>query len=318
MQQPSVVIILSNYNGLSTLYNKKPILKISLNSVKKTKYGNLKVILADDASTDESVVYAKRLYPNIITVKNRVNGGFSKNNNNAIRFALDKYNPDYILLLNNDIIIEDKNWLTKMVELAESDEKIGIVACKLLYPNGRIQHGGIVMGAMPHSRGRGEPDSAKYSGIEELEAVAFACTLIKKELIRKIGLLDDAFFMGYEDEDYCVRARKAGFKVMYHGGVSLIHLEGLTSTYAKTEDVRMRMFFNERKNYLYFVRKHSGDYSIFGKAIIFFAFFGASFISIEGSDRKRGISSLRLKPMALTRFWLSLKAFAGSRSYRKP
>ena len=122
-----VAIIISNYNGLSYKYKGKSIIFLVLNSlIKNTSYKNYKVIVADDYSTDNSIAYIKSKFPSVRIVKNSENGGFSKNNNNAIKYAIKKYDPDYFLLLNNDIIITQKDWLSEMVEAAESDRKIDI------------------------------------------------------------------------------------------------------------------------------------------------------------------------------------------------
>ena len=247
--KPNVAVIVANYNGLSAKYNSGSILATCLKGLKETKYANMRVIVADDSSTDGSLDYVKRHFGSVGLVSMQKNGGYSKNNNNAIRYAMRSYSPDYILLFNNDIIIKDSGWISKMVSVAEEDEDIGIVGCKLLYPNGRIQHAGVEIGTFPRNRGRGEKDLGQYDRVEELEGVTAAAMLIKKGVIDAIGLLDEDFYMGYEDVDYCIMARKAGFRIMYDGKVKLTHLEGFTSTNSKNSDLRDRMFYYQVRNY---------------------------------------------------------------------
>jgi GT2 family glycosyltransferase len=308
--QPKVAVIVANYNGLSAEYNSEPILYTCLKGLKATKYANMEVIIADDSSTDGSLEYVKRHFDGIRLVSMPKNGGYSKNNNNAIRYAMRSYDPDYILLLNNDIVIKDSRWISKMVSLAEKDNSIGIVGCKLLYPNGKIQHAGVEIGMFPSNRGRGEKDIGQYDSIEELEGVTGAAMLIKKRVIKVIGLLDENFYMGYEDVDYCIMARKAGFRIIYDGKVKLTHLEGFTSTNSKNSDLRDRMFYYQVRNYTYLALKNFG---LIKKVIGIAAFtFVGSLITIEGRDRIRGIGGLRFKNNMLGNLAAAFKAVKAS------
>ncbi|MEM4325816.1 MAG: glycosyltransferase family 2 protein, partial [Candidatus Pacearchaeota archaeon] len=126
-KRPFVAIIIVNLN-------KKEILKKCLDSLyKKTKYKNYVVIVSDNGSTDGSVEMIKKEFKRVDLIENRKNLGFALANNVAVDYALRKYNPDYFFLLNNDTKIIQKDWLTKLVETAESDERIGIVGCNLIY-----------------------------------------------------------------------------------------------------------------------------------------------------------------------------------------
>ena len=301
-----VIIIISNYNGATNKYKNKPLLYWPLNSLKKTKYKNYKIILADDCSTDNSIKYVKNNFPYVEIVKNKENGGYSKNNNNAIRYCLRKYKPDYILLLNNDIIITEKDWLGKLVKVAESNNNIGLVGCKLVYPNNRIQHAGIkIKTDLPYNIGRSDKDKGQYNFIKNVEGVTFACVLILKKVINRIGLLDENFVMGSEDIDYNIRAKKAGFNILYNGNVKLIHLEGYTSTNSKNKKLEEKQFYNEQRNRVYFIYKYyKGLQKIKSLLLIILI----SFISIEGQNRKRSLFSIKLKDKIFKRFKLSLNA----------
>ncbi len=318
---PLVVIIVSNYNGASYFYKKHNILWDVFSSLMKTKYQNYKIIMADDKSTDRSIEYVKKNFPYIDIVVNDSNGGFSKNNNKTIKYAMQKYKPDYIVLLNNDIIITDDSWLNKLLEVAESDSKIGIVGCKLVYPTGRIQHAGIELGYYgARNVGRRQEDYLQFDYIKEVEGVTFAAALIKKKTIEKVGLLDENFFMGFEDVDYNIRARVSGFKVYYAGNVKLIHLEGFTSTNSKFYKIRLESFYHGQVNFWYFVHKYKSLKQFGGlnrlKAI--FIFFLGAIPSIEGPDRKRKLSNIWLKEKPFTRLLLSLKAIKDvQRLYKK-
>lgn len=305
MSQPLIVIIIPNYNGMSIFYEKRPILEVCLNSLKKTIYQKYKVILADDCSVDNSREFIQNNYPNVDFVKTNEKCGFAENNNNAIRYAIDKYNPKYILLLNNDIIIINEDWLIKLVEIAETNEEVGILGCKLVYPDRKIQHAGVIVDCCPVNKGRTEIDNGKYDKMEYVEAVTGALFLIKRRVIEKIGLFDEKFFMGYEDVDYCIRARNAGFKILYKGEVVAIHLEGVSSTNSLTEGDRNERFYMNQVGSIYFAFKHKGFIKLLATVIV--AILGGMF-TIENKDKVRKWSNLRVKNKPLWRLTVSLKA----------
>jgi GT2 family glycosyltransferase len=229
-KEPLVAVIITNYNGASVLYKSKSILWHCFSSVAKTNYKNYKVFFGDDSSTDNSVEYVKKSFPKTDIIINKPNGGYTRCSNTTIKHSLKEYDPDYIVTLNNDIIISDRNWLRKLVDVAESKKEIGIVGCKFLYPDGRLQHAGVEdTYVMLRCRGWNTHDADKYNEIEEVPAVGMVVCIVKRAVIDKIGLLDENFYQGSDDLDFCVRARKKGFKVMYDGQLSIIHLEGYTA-----------------------------------------------------------------------------------------
>jgi GT2 family glycosyltransferase len=305
MQESSVAIIISNYNGVTIFHKTQPILKLCLESLKNTTYQNYKIILADDCSTDNSVEYLKFEYPYVDIMRSETRGGFSKNNNNAIKYAIKKYNPAYILLLNSDIIITDKDWIDKLMETVKFVESIGIVGSKLVYPDKKIQHAGIIVGVPSRNRGRTEVDKGQYDRIEEVDAVTGALFLINTRLINAIGLLDENFYMGFEDTDYCLRAKKAGYKVSYNGKVSAVHLEGFSSMNspdAKNSDLR---FYVSQVDYIYFALKHFGFIQRIG---VLLNEIGGGIFTIEDKDKIRKLSNFRLRDRPLWRLIVSLKA----------
>ena len=308
---PYIVIIVSNYNGASYFHKKRNVLWHIFSSLKKTKYQNYKVLMADDKSTDRSIKYVKQNLPHIEIVTNNPNGGFSKNNNMAIKYAMRKYNPDYIVLLNNDIIITDELWLKKLVEIAESDTKIGIVGCKLVYPTGRIQHAGMEFGYYgARNIGRGQKDFSQFDYIKEVEGVTFAAVLISRITTEKVGLLDENFFMGFEDVDYNIRVKKNKLKIYYAGNVKLIHLEGFTSANSKFYNIRFESFYHGQVNFWYFLLKYKylNQFRKLNRLKALFIFFIGSIISIEGQDRERKISNIKFKDKPLVRLLLTIKA----------
>jgi len=158
----------------------------------------------------------------MILIKNRNNYGFTGGNNIGIKFAMSVLNPDYVLLLNNDTVV-DPNFLMELVKVAESNEKIGVVGSKIYYYdyNGRSDilwfAGGKVnlkTGVAEHIK-IGKIDDA-YKGDDKESGYITGCTmLIKKDVIKKIGKFNKVFFAYYEDVELSLRVKKDGWKLVY-------------------------------------------------------------------------------------------------------
>lgn len=314
--EPLVAIIVSNYNGASNLYKGKSILFRCLKSLELTSYRNYKVIITDAHSTDKSREVASK-FKDVEFIEVGHKAAFSENNNFAIKYAKKKYNPDYYLLLNNDIIITDRYWLKKLINTAK-EYKAGIVGCQLLYPNGNIQHAGMLIGYYGgRNRGRGEKYIGQYNKIEEVPGVTFALALISKQVIEKVGLLDENFHMGFEDVDYCISARQNGFKIIYNGKIKAIHLEGFSSTNSGSQAVRFESFYEGQKNFIYLMHKHKEIFGFRNKIAGLFIYFLEAIISIEGRDRPRSFLSIRFKDNKWKRLVLSFKAILSAKNCTK-
>ncbi len=192
-------------------YNQEKLLQKCLESLyKKTNYKNYKVFFVDDSGKGEIGKFVKKKFKKADVTINKKNLGFSGANNVGIKKALKNYKPDYVLLLNDDTEIIEKNWLKKMVEVGEKDKKIGILGCRVLNPNKSLQWPlGI---------------NEKNKEIKEVGEVIGCCLMFKKEVSKKIGLLDEKFNPVYgEESDFCFRAKKAGFKILYTPNSKIIH-----------------------------------------------------------------------------------------------
>lgn len=205
---------------------------------------NLKaeLILADNGSkdgTEEVLMNTKLPNMNFKFIQNGGNMGFAGGNNTAIKYALDN-GADYIVLLNNDVILK-KDLLVKLVEVAESDKRIGLISPKMYFAKGYEFHkerykqgelgkvfwyaGGIIDKDNVYSTHRGvdEVDRGQFNEMQETDFANGACVLIRKEVFQKIGMLDKSFFLYWEDADFSERAKKAGFKVVYYPGTCIWH-----------------------------------------------------------------------------------------------
>ncbi len=194
-----VAIVISFYNNLENL-------KTCLSSLKKTNYPNYKIFLVNDS---KGIDIGK-------AIKTPGHIGFSKAYNVGIREAL-KWKPNYVLLLNDDTEIIDKDWLGNMIGVGEKNKNVGILGCKIIYPDGSIQNMG---GYMKDWQITKELDKTLKQSFE-VDHVMGSFILIKKEVIDEIGLLDEIFNPYLlEDTDYCYDKKtqvmtKNGLKYFY-------------------------------------------------------------------------------------------------------
>jgi GT2 family glycosyltransferase len=297
VSQPTIYVVIVNWNG-------KKLMQQCLSSFfAKTQNPKCKVVVIDNASTDGSTEMIQTNFPAAEIIKNIENAGFSRANNKGIRHALAN-NAEYVLLLNNDVQIIDEKWLENLIDVFESDKKIGIVGCKLLFPNGKIQHtGGIINLSGGHNRGEGEKDAGQYDRIEFFNFVTGAVLMIKSSVIYKIGLLDEGFTpLYYEDVDWCVRARLCGYKVAYTPNPKLIHHCGSSANKLGQE----KKMFYLRKNFIRFFLLNFQLEDILKRMIKFELRIAIGCLFMHTRDKK---IPLALRSDASVRFSLFLKSW---------
>lgn len=215
MSTPKVFIIILNYNG-------QDFLKKTLASVFQVDYPNFEIVLVDNNSNDGSFEEARRVFPKIACIKNSENLGFSAGNNIGTEYALER-SADYILLLNYDTIV-GKNFLRPLVELMESDEKIGIVSPMIL--TGETSKVWFSGGKINWLKMKTEhQENNLKENYFHSDYITGCAMMIKKEVFRKIGLLDEDYFLYWEDADFSVRAKRAKYKLAVCAGSHVWHLE---------------------------------------------------------------------------------------------
>ncbi|MHA1832263.1 MAG: glycosyltransferase family 2 protein [Candidatus Helarchaeota archaeon] len=272
-------------------YNTKLLLKDCLNSIKKIlldiKY---EIFVVDNASSDGSVEMLEKEFNDVNLIKNEKNVGFSRANNQAINNCSGKY----ILFLNSDTRIEDKNFV-EIIKYMESNPKVGAICPKLVYENGTTQH---AVSSFPNALmyflrfyGIGKLFRsqkirmiiAKYSGcfiskrfkamliphkennnIVKADKLSGACLILRKEVVSSVGTFDENFFLYVEDVDLCKRIKNAGWENIYFPKVEVIHL-------AEKSSGKMFRKINPEayKSIYYYLKKHhTKNYFIFIKALI--------------------------------------------------
>jgi GT2 family glycosyltransferase len=190
--------------------------------------GLARIIVADDASGAEALA-ALREIAGIEVIAGSENEGFAANVNRGLRATSPERD---VVVLNSDVEARP-GWLACLQYAAAEEEDIGIVGARLLYPDGRIQFAGTVrnLGAPQwfDHRYRFKPEDWGPAGLASPTlAVTGACMYVKRDVIERVGLLDERYPMAYEDVDWCLRTWQAGFRVMYFPAASLYHHESVT------------------------------------------------------------------------------------------
>jgi len=209
----------------------------------KTTYSPYELVLVDSSYQWEASqrYYQKHLdMPNISILRFQGEFNYSAALNSGARSA----HGDIFLFLNNDTQVVDPDWLEELVRWADRPE-VGIVGAKLLYPNGSIQHAGIVIGMEGHAShifaGTRESSSGPFGSVEwyrNYSAVTGACMAIRRELFEHIGGFDESFRLVFSDVEICLRLIRQGYRVVYTPFARLIHRVGKTrSNLIPPEDI---------------------------------------------------------------------------------
>jgi len=235
MNQPKVSIVILNWNGMIDTIE-------CIESLKKIDYKNYEIVIVDNASTGDDIkVLTEKYGDSIHLIANKQNLGFPEGCNVGMRYAFNN-NAMYSLLLNNDVIVDSK-FLSSLVEVAESDKKIGIIGSKIYYyyqPDKIQAAGGKIIWWLGFLMTYGEEiDKGQYDKIAERDYLYGTSMMIKKDVVEKISYMDPFYFFGVEEYDYCTRAKKAGFKIIYVPESKVWHKVGASSSkvgeYAETK-----------------------------------------------------------------------------------
>lgn len=255
--EPLVSIVIPTKNQL-------PFLKRCVETVLRiTSYQNYEIIIVDNGSNShDALEYLELIEGKLDEIGGRLRVlrhpgpfNFAAMNNRAVREAA---RGEYICLLNNDTAPLDADWLSEMMDHARRPE-VGVVGAKLTYPDGRIQHGGVILGI-----NWGSPADHPYNGLpgdslgywgrlqvqQDFSAVTAACMVTRRALYDELGGLDEeAFAVNFNDVDYCLKARAAGYLVTWTPYAHLLHEASVSQRgqiEAKTAEQKKERFARER------------------------------------------------------------------------
>ncbi len=205
-------------------WNRWPLTKRLLDSIQRfTDLGNVRVIVVDNGSSDETADELAKL-PWLCVLRHEQNLGFVRGNNAALLQTGD----DDVVLLNNDVEILHGEWLERLQQSVYAASDIGIVGCRLLLDDGRLLHAGTWIrpdDCWGEQIGSLETDLGQYAEDREVEGIVFACAYLKRDVLRDVGLLSEAYESYFEDTDYCLRAAEKGYRTVCCGSVTMRHQE---------------------------------------------------------------------------------------------
>ena len=279
--EPKVSIILLNWNGWEDTVE-------CLESLYQISYTNYNIILVDNNSEDDSLHRIKEYLmgdmpirsefyeydtsnkpiqlvckgetprngdESLILIKNTENLGFAGGNNVGIEYSMQELKPDYVLLLNNDTVV-DKYFLNELVKTGESNPEIGFVGAKTLFYDKEttIQEAGGGMIDYAHAEvegiGYNEVNDGSIDSYIEPDYIGGVCILVKSRVIEEIGGLDENYFMYWEDVDWCTTGLEHGYGSAYQYKAVIWH------KYGSSSENTFKMYYLNR-NRLYFMRKHT-------------------------------------------------------------
>jgi len=249
MSYPKVFIIILNWNGLQDTLE-------CLESVSALNYPQYEIVVVDNGSTDKPTKAIADKYPKVKLILNDENLGYSGGNNVGIKHALE-HDAEYVWLLNNDTVV-DADALLSLINITEKDQSIGIAGSKIYYFDnpGKIWFAGSHIywwrGYSDHN-GKDNMDNGQYDNVEQVDRVTGCSMLVKKEVCNKVGILDENFFLYVEEVDWCVRARKAGFKCIFVPS-SVVHHK-ISASVAKTGITDKIFDYYDTRNFLYLINK---------------------------------------------------------------
>ena len=250
MNYPQVSIIILNWNGLEDTVE-------CLQSLKGITYPNYNVIVVDNGSVGGDVEGLRTKFKDYIhIIANDKNYGFTGGNNIGMRYALKNCKPESFLLLNNDTVV-DSDFLTELVSASEENPSVGIAGPKtyLFDDPHRFQ---LVWLKINMLKGKGnhvgsrELDRGQYESVREVDCVQGSCFFIKQAVIEKIGLLDEGYVNYWDEPDYCARARKAGYRIVYCPRARIWHKISRTA-----EKVSGLFQFYNTRNRFWFMKKYA-------------------------------------------------------------
>jgi GT2 family glycosyltransferase len=249
---PLVVAVIANWNLRKDLLE-------CLESLYKTDYPNMHVIVVDNNSTDDSIVCVQKQFPQTQLIKRNENGGYAAALNDGIR-AGSVLNPDFFLVLNNDTLVPSET-LGKLVDTMLSDTQIAISAPKVIYhdhPERIFSLGDRIYSwfPLPVRIGRKAYDRPAYSKTMEFDYLFGCALLLRTQSLKQVGLFDTSFFMYYEDADLCRRMSDKGWKNVRVGSAVIRHKASLSSTLVPDEMIYLRA----RNRFWFYRRYHHGPH----------------------------------------------------------
>jgi GT2 family glycosyltransferase len=272
-----VLILIVNWNNYSDT-------KECLESLTQLTSDNYQVMLVDNGSGDNSSQLLEEEFPEIQLVNLQENLGFAGGNNVGLEYALKEEFP-FTLLLNNDTIVQDGDFLAKLVQVLEEEPSVGAVGPTVEQTDGITQLSILpypnIGNTIINSLGLYHPNHKKRQFVD---SIAGCCVLVRREAIEQAGLLDENYFMYGEETEWFFRIRKKGWKILFLPVDSILHKEGSSSK--KIDD--KKIYIERRANVIYTLVKGKQESQAVIMAAIMVLLLGIRvfFSAITGRENK--------------------------------
>lgn len=250
-KKPLVFIVILNFNSYTETLR-------CLDSALNIDYDNYKVIVVDNNSSDNSVEVLSQSTINFTLLTNTTNLGYAHGNNIGIEYAL-KHNPDYLCILNNDVEVE-KDFLTKIISYMEINKTVGIAGPCICDFNERdkIQSMGAninLFTGLAQAKGKNVAYSSLTDKTLSVDYLGGACFVARIEVFKEIGLIPEMYFLFFEETEFCLKAKRAGFDLICVTDSKIYHKQSATISKYKG----LSYFFLNR-NRIVFMRRNAKFY----------------------------------------------------------
>lgn len=232
---PKVSVVMRNQNKFFLTFE-------CIKSLEKLTYPNFDIIVVDDGSTDDSPDKLKKTFTHLILISNRKYFGYCKASNIGISEAIKK-GAEYVFLVNNDTKDFSENYLEEVIRVFRKDKRIGLVGTRVLDYNGNKIWWGEV-----------------HEKLEVVRNTPDCGFIVRSKMCKEIGMLDENFFRFFEDLDFIIRLREAGYKTAFVSSVKFAHLGGGT-----TSRVGFVFHYYRVRGIFLFLKKHGAEWSLFDK-----------------------------------------------------
>lgn len=234
-------------------YNESEVTLALLASLQKLSYKNVEVIVVDNASPKDCPEVLKETYPEINLIKSENNLGFAGGNNLGVKAA----KGDYLLFINNDTIVPE-NFLEPLLQTLQNDPNIGMVSPKIKFHWNQelIQYAGYT--AMNtwtirnSSIGYRAKDDGSYDLPRETASIHGAAMMVPRQVVERVGMMTEIYFLYYEEHDWAAKIKKAGYKIFYQPQSYILHKESIStgkSSPLKTYYISRNRLVYARRNF---------------------------------------------------------------------
>lgn len=234
-------------------YNEPEETELFLNSIYNSDFDSFEVIVVDNGSKKKISRALETKYPNLKCIIHEKNLGFAGGNNLGVEEA----KGEYLIFLNNDTLVP-KDFISTMTRFMDEHPDVGMASPKINYTTGQIQYAGAKQ--MNKFTGRGqkygnrENDQGQYDHIQMTDLPHGAAMMVPKKVIHQVGPMYEGYFLYYEEHDWALRIKNAGYQIFYLGNTNIIHKESMSVG----PDSPLKAYYMSRNRLLFQLRNYKG------------------------------------------------------------